>query len=74
MTSSDKAQHLDKALEQPSIQACNADGYPPCSQYTQSILCTQPCYFLTQLSLFPISATHNKYLAPAQKPGLCAWS
>ena len=29
---------------------------------TQSIPCTQPCYLLTQTSLIPISATHNKNL------------
>ena len=27
---------------------------------TQSIPCTQPCHFLPQTSLIPISATHNK--------------
>ena len=32
---------------------------------TQSIPCTQPCYFLPQTSLIPISATHNKWIHAA---------
>ena len=35
---------------------------------TQSIPCTQPCHFLPQTSLIPISATHNKYLPLAARP------